>query len=144
MAALSLSFVDDNEADHVLLEEALDELGLSACGRHFLDADEFLAALKCGEVTPDAVITDLNMPGRDGFDLIRALRACPIWGTLPVLVFTTSGAEQDRAHAAALGANGYFVKPNSTRALVEVLKAMTRLVENLAVCRTSGPQRAGP
>jgi CheY-like chemotaxis protein len=129
MAALSLSFVDDNEADHVLLEEALDELGLSAVDRHFLDADAFLAALRRGEVTPDAVITDLNMPGRNGFDLIRAVRACPTWGALPVLVFTTSGAEEDRARAAAVGADGYFVKPNSTGALVGVLKAMIHVLE---------------
>ncbi|ASN83386.1 response regulator [Deinococcus ficus] len=129
MAALRLSFVDDNEADHVLLEEALDELGLSADGRHFLDADAFLGALRRGEVTPDAVITDLNMPGRDGFDLILAVRACPAWGTLPVLVFTTSGAEEDRVRAAAVGADGYFVKPNSTGALVGVLKAMIQVLE---------------
>jgi len=44
-------------------------------------------------------------------------------------VFTTSGAEEDRARAAAVGADGYFVKPNSTGALVGVLKAMIHVLE---------------
>ncbi|WP_162145434.1 response regulator [Deinococcus ficus] len=136
--------MDDNEADHLLLQDALDELDLSTRCRHFLDADEFLAALNRGEVAPDAVITDLNMPGRDGFALIRALHACPAWRHLPVLVFTTSPAEQDREQAAALGVEGYFVKPNSYRALVEELSVMIGLLQHRAIGGpTSGPQPSG-
>lgn len=137
MPALSLTFVDDNEADHLLLQDALDELEISTECRHFLHADEFLAALNRGELTLDAVITDLNMPGRDGFALIRALRASPTWRHLPVLVFTTSRAERDRAQAAALRADGYFVKPDSYNALVDELGVMIRLVQHCGAARTT-------
>ena len=130
---------DDNEADHLLLQDALDDLEISTSCRHFLNADEFLAALYRCKVTPDAVITDLNMPGRDGFALFRAMRACPAWRHLPDLVFTTSPAAQDRANAAALGADGYFIKPNSYSALVEKLTGMIRLLHH---CAAHGHQSA--
>ncbi len=128
MHGFSLTFVDDNEAEHFLIQEAVGDLAVPVRSQHFLHADQFLESLERGEVTQDAVITDLNMPGRNGFELIHALRARREWLHLPVLILTTSAAEVDRARAADLDADGYFVKPLTQAALVEQLGAMLQVI----------------
>src|SRR5689334_15683175 len=69
------------------------------------------ALVKLGEITPDLLVTDLNMPEMDGFALITELRARPAFAKLPVLVLTTAGALQDQERAKALGVTGYVTKP---------------------------------
>ncbi len=128
MPGLTLTFVDDSEADHFLIRDAAEALEWPVHTQHFLHAGQFLTALDHGEVRQDAVITDLNMPGPTGFDLIGALRARPKWREMPVLVFTTSASAADRAQSAGLGVAGYFVKPVSYEALVGQLKDMVDLV----------------
>jgi CheY-like chemotaxis protein len=80
------------------------------------------------ETRLDLVISDLRMPDRDGFDLLRMLRAEPAWQALPVIILTSSqwvGA--DRALALDLGAAGFLVRPIAPEALLaEVEKLLPR------------------
>ncbi|HEY5950086.1 MAG TPA: response regulator [Kofleriaceae bacterium] len=69
------------------------------------------ALVKVGEITPDLVLTDLNMPEMDGFSLIQELRSRPAFAKLPVIVLTTAGALQDQDRAKTLGVTGYVTKP---------------------------------
>jgi two-component system chemotaxis response regulator CheY len=69
------------------------------------------ALAKLGEITPDLLLTDLNMPEMDGFTLIAELRAKPEFAKLPVLVLTTAGAVEDQARAKSLNVTGYVTKP---------------------------------
>lgn len=61
---------------------------------------------------PDLVITDLEMPILDGFGLVRAMREQATLKTLPIIVFSTRGADSDKQQAASLGADAYLVKTN--------------------------------
>lgn len=133
-----LTFVDDNEADHLLIQDALGSLDYPVRSQHFVHVREFLAALDSGDLSQDAVITDLNMPGPSGFDLVRALKERTA-GRLPVLIFSTSPADADRSRAAALEVDGYFVKPVSYAGLVEQLHDMVVLVR-----RCQGSLNANP
>jgi two-component system, chemotaxis family, chemotaxis protein CheY len=69
------------------------------------------ALAKLGEITPDLLLTDLNMPEMDGFTLIAELRTKPEFAKLPVLVLTTAGAVEDQARAKSLNVTGYVTKP---------------------------------
>ena len=69
------------------------------------------ALAKLGEITPDLLLTDLNMPEMDGFSLIAELRTRPQFAKLPVLVLTTAGAIEDQARAKSLNVTGYVTKP---------------------------------
>jgi two-component system chemotaxis response regulator CheY len=69
------------------------------------------ALVKLGEINPDLVMTDLNMPEMDGFALIEELRSRPDLAKLPILVLTTAGALHDQERAKALGVTGYVTKP---------------------------------
>jgi two-component system chemotaxis response regulator CheY len=69
------------------------------------------ALVKLGEITPDLLLTDLNMPEMDGFALIQEVRSRPAFAKLPVIVLTTAGALQDQERAKTLGVTGYVTKP---------------------------------
>ncbi len=71
---------------------------------------------------PDFVITDLKMPGVDGFDVLRFLKKNPLTVTLPVVVFSGSQDNYDIRKSYLLGASSYHVKPGS----VEALRALAR------------------
>src|SRR5688572_21166330 len=66
---------------------------------------------------PDLVLTDLVLPGMDGFELTRALRAAPGTRTLPIVVLSGLTEEADRLRALEAGANDFLIKPFSEREL---------------------------
>jgi two-component system chemotaxis response regulator CheY len=84
------------------------------------DADEALAALRRHDV--DLVLTDRNMPGTDGIELVRLIRARPEQRQLPILLFTTETGEEIRQAGRAAGATGWLVKPFDPKRLVEVVR----------------------
>ena len=84
-----------------------------------------LQALGSGKV--DAVITDLNMPNMNGFELIRALRANPAYKFTPILMLTTEGDASKKEEGKAAGATGWIVKPFNPEKLVEVVKKVCPL-----------------
>ena len=75
----------------------------------------------------DAVITDLNMPNVNGFELIRALRANPNYKFTPILMLTTEGDAAKKEEGKAAGATGWIVKPFSPEKLLEVMKKVCPL-----------------
>ena len=90
-------------------------------------ADDGLAALLCLAQQPvDLVITDVEMPGLDGFGLTRGLRAQPRWAGLPVIMITSSD-DKHRSAAAAVGVSVLLGKPYAEAALLaEVHQALAR------------------
>src|SRR5262249_31763632 len=84
------------------------------------------SALKAArESTPDLVLTDLLLPGMDGFDFLRQLRAEVGTRTLPIIVISGLTEESDRLKALEAGANDYLIKPFSERELL--LRVTTHL-----------------
>lgn len=83
------------------------------------DGKAALALLK--EEKFDAVITDLNMPVMNGFELIRALRELPAYRFTPVLMLTTEGDDSKKQQGKEAGATGWIVKPFNPDKLISVL-----------------------
>ncbi len=75
-------------------------------------------------VTPDVLVLDVMLPGRSGYDILRALRADNQFGTLPVLMLTARGQEKDRALAKELGATRFMTKPFSNIELRDAVNAI--------------------
>jgi two-component system alkaline phosphatase synthesis response regulator PhoP len=80
---------------------------------------------------PDLVVLDLNLPGVDGADVCRTLRARPASATLPIIMLTARADEADRVLGLDLGADDYMTKPFSPRELAARIRAVLR--------RRSGP-----
>lgn len=73
---------------------------------------------------PDALILDVMLPGRSGYDILHDLRAAPATAGLPVLMLTARGQGADRERAAAAGANRFVAKPFSNAAILAELRAL--------------------
>lgn len=73
--------------------------------------------------SPDAVVLDLVMPGRDGFDVLRETR---LWSQVPIIVLSARGQEQDKVAALDLGADDYLTKPFGIDELLARLRAVRR------------------
>lgn len=73
---------------------------------------------------PDLILLDLNMPGMDGREALREIKSDPELRSIPVVVLTTSRAEEDIADAYARGANIYIPKPDSFDELVGAVKVL--------------------
>lgn len=122
--------VEDEPGDVLLLREAfsgargLIELALAEDGEKALSFLRRDHALEPGG-PPCLVLLDLNLPRKDGFQVLRELRGDPRLRCLPVVVLTTSASEADVQRAYSLGANCFFTKPSS----MEGLTALARLIE---------------
>ena len=86
-----------------------------------LDALERLA-----EEVPQFVLSDIEMPRMDGFDLVRNLRADARWRDLPVIMITSRIAQKHREHAVELGVDHYLGKPYSEEDLLALVARYTR------------------
>lgn len=75
---------------------------------------------------PRAIFMDINMPERNGFDFLRAVRAAQHLKTLPVVVLTTSSRPEDIENSYRLGANSYVTKPLDFREFVDVFASMSK------------------
>lgn len=95
---------------------------LKSAGFDVMEAEDGKDALsKLGGAKLDVIITDLNMPNMNGFELIRALRADPNYKSTPILMLTTEGDEQKKTEGKSAGATGWIVKPFNPEKLVQVV-----------------------
>ncbi len=114
--------IDDDLELFSLLEEYLKDEGFSC--EHAADAEKGLRKAAGSDL--DAVILDVMLPGMNGFEVLRRLRAEEPTRTLPVLMLTARGAEIDRIVGLEMGADDYLGKPFSPRELVARLRALLR------------------
>ncbi|WP_033340509.1 response regulator transcription factor [Catenuloplanes japonicus] len=82
-------------------------------------ADGLAALAAVRQFRPHAVLIDVRMPGLDGIELCRELRAAPDTAKLPIVMISAQGRPQDRELAFAAGCDDYVVKPFSPKELVE-------------------------
>ena len=113
--------VADDEPNIVLsLEFILRQAGYRV--RVASDGEAALAAI--GEEPPDLLVLDAMMPQRDGFDVCGTIRANPDWSGVRILMLTAKGSDAERDKGLALGADDYFTKPFSNRAVVERVRQL--------------------
>lgn len=116
---MKILIVDDFSTMRRIIKNLLRDLGFS--NTH--EADDGVTALpmlRSGDY--DFLITDWNMPGMTGIDLLRAVRADAKLGSLPVLMVTAEAKRDQIIEAAQAGVNGYVVKPFTAQALKEKIE----------------------
>jgi signal transduction histidine kinase len=108
-------------------------------------ADGTSALLSALASPPDLVLTDVMMPGLDGFELLRALRSHPRTATVPVILLSARAGEEARVEGLQAGADDYLVKPFSARELVARVGAhlaTTRLRQQVAARERAAREEA--
>lgn len=99
--------VDDSASMRMLLKSSL-----TAQGYRVESANDGAHGLqRIREVMPDLLITDINMPVMDGFELIEAVRALPEFRGTPILVLSTEFSDEKKTRARSAGATGWITKP---------------------------------
>ena len=114
--------VEDDSNIRELVVYTLETTGFKARG--FEDGKEFLEALTLE--TPELVLMDIMLPGEDGIELLKRLKASPKTRDIPVIMVTAKGAEYDKVKGLDLGADDYVTKPFGLMELISRIKAVLR------------------
>ena len=114
--------VEDDASIRDIEVYALQSTGFEAKG--FEEGESFLEAL--GAERPDLVILDVMLPGKDGIELLKILKASPKYMDIPVIMATAKGAEFDKVKGLDLGADDYLVKPFGMMEMISRVKAVLR------------------
>jgi two-component system chemotaxis response regulator CheY len=115
---MRILIVDDFSTMRRIVKNLLNDLGYS----NTAEADDGHTALAALRAAPfDFVVTDWNMPGMTGIELLRAIRADDKLKTLPVLMVTAEAKREQIIEAAQNGVNGYIIKPFTAQTLEEKL-----------------------
>lgn len=123
---------DDDADDRMMTKEALEESRVVNDLRFVEDGEELLDyllhrgrfAAEGASPKPGLILLDLNMPKKDGREALKEIKAYPELRRIPIVVMTTSKAEEDIYRSYELGANSFITKPVTFDRLVELMKTI--------------------
>jgi CheY-like chemotaxis protein len=126
---IQILLVEDNPGDVRLTQESLHDAKVH---NNMMVASDGLEAMAClrregqyaGAVRPDLVLLDLNLPRMNGFEVLDAIKEDPDLKRIPVVVLTTSQAEQDIIRSYNLYANAFVTKPVDLEQFIQVIKSI--------------------
>ena len=133
-ASITLLMADDDEEDRMMSRDALAECRVLNDMRFVADGEELMDYLhRRGRYSqpgtsprPGLILLDLNMPRKDGREALREIKADPKLMGIPVVILTTSKAEEDIVRSYTGGASSFIAKPVSFAGLVDVMKTLGR------------------
>lgn len=114
--------IDDDDDDQEIFGTALLKTNLDVVCTPYSSAFQALEELRNGITHPELIFLDLNMPLMNGQQFLEAIRICPKLKGIPIVVLTTSSAQQTIDEAIALGATEFYSKPDRFDELTTILK----------------------
>ena len=131
---ITILVADDDPDDRLMIEEAFEESRIANRIDFVVDGEELLQYLRregpyarlASEPYPGLVLLDLNMPRKDGREALRDMKADPDLCRIPIVVLTTSRAEEDIVRTYGLGVSSFITKPVTFQDLVAALKIICR------------------
>ena len=129
---ITILMADDDADDRMFAKEALEKARLGNDLRFVEDGEELMGYLRHhGKYTdqsdsplPDLILLDLNMPKMDGREALKEIKEEPLLRRIPVVILTTSKAEEDIYRTYDLGASSFITKPVTFEGLVDVMKVL--------------------
>lgn len=129
---ITILLADDDEEDLMMTREALEQSRLGNDLRFVHDGEDLMDYLlrrgayadPADAPVPGLILLDLNMPKKDGREALGEIKANPRLRTIPVIVLTTSRAEEDVFRTYDLGVNSFITKPVTFEGLVEAMKVL--------------------
>jgi CheY-like chemotaxis protein len=125
-------YAEDDEEDRMLMQDALKESRLSNDLHLVEDGEELMEYLyRRGKYSylnnaplPGLILLDLNMPRKDGREALNEIKSNPNLRRIPVVVMTTSKAEEDILRTYDLGVSGFIIKPVTFESLVNIVRTL--------------------
>ncbi len=130
---ITILVADDDPDDRLLLKDALREARLGNPVHFVNDGVELMDYLNrrgdyenlAGSPYPGLILLDLNMPRKDGREALKEIKSDAQFRRIPVVVLTTSKAEEDIFRTYDLGVNSFIVKPVTFDSLVDIMRTVT-------------------
>jgi two-component system response regulator len=130
MNDIFILIAEDDADDRFLLQSAFEENEFTDT-LHFVENGveliDYLNKLLCESeqpVLPDFILLDLNMPKKDGREVLKEIKQNPLLSGIPVIIFSTTNNEHEMKRCYELGANSYITKPNSFDNLIKTIAAL--------------------
>ncbi|MDA3838974.1 MAG: response regulator [Candidatus Delongbacteria bacterium] len=124
---INILLIEDNEGDAVLAREAFRRLDKNINLTHIYDGEESLQFLDSKILAlPDLIILDLNLPGMNGFEILKYIKESDSLKELPVVIFSTSNNENDITKCKELKADSYIIKPIDLVEYFNVVEGMKK------------------
>lgn len=131
---IAILMADDDAEDRAFAQEALLEARLANSLKFVEDGEQLMDYLNRrgayadpnDSPRPGLILLDLNMPRKDGREALREIKENPDFRSIPVVVLTTSKADEDIVRSYQLGVNSYIQKPVTFEGLVKVMQALGR------------------
>jgi CheY-like chemotaxis protein len=125
--AIDVLLVDDDPGDTLMIREAFEHNKVSNALASVADGVQAMQYLRregqyANASRPDLILLDLNLPRKDGREVLAEIKSDPVLATIPVVVLTTSHAEEDVLRSYQLHANAYVTKPVDFERFIEVVR----------------------
>ena len=128
---MTILVADDDIDDRLFMERALRQNGFVQTVNFVEDGEDLMEYLRQNgryegqqPASPSLLILDLNMPRKNGFQALAEIKADPVLRRLPVVVMSTSSADEDVLKTYNLGVNSFVIKPFNFNRLVEIVGAL--------------------
>ncbi|CAN5237882.1 response regulator [soil metagenome] len=128
VSPIDILLVEDSPGDVRLVREALHEIALANRLHHVDDGEEAMAYLRLdppylegSAPRPDLILLDLNLPRKGGHEVLRELKGDPRFRRIPIIVLTTSDADDDITRSYDLSANCFVTKPANLDEFLDVM-----------------------
>ncbi|HEV7772757.1 MAG TPA: response regulator [Conexibacter sp.] len=125
--AIDVLLVDDDPGDTLMIREAFEHNKVRNALECVADGVQAMQYLRregeyADAARPDLILLDLNLPRKDGREVLAEIKSDPALATIPVVVLTTSHAEEDVLKSYQLHANAYVTKPVDFERFIEVVR----------------------
>jgi len=121
MAYKKILLIDDDEEDQEIFMMALDKLDCGAVCSAMSNAQHALVRLQEGEINPEVIFLDLNMPHMNGRQFLEIIKQDAALVNIPVIIFSTSSDPATIAVTKSIGASDFMTKPGDFNRLVSML-----------------------
>lgn len=143
----AILMVDDDEEDFVLVKEALESKQLKVdlyWAEDGYEAMNFLVrrGIYKNAPTPDLILLDLNMPGKNGFEVLRELKAHQKFRKIPVVILTSSRDQKNISRGYNIGASSFMLKPMSFDEMANAMQSLCEYWFALVQLPKSTPESA--
>lgn len=113
MTKYKITIVENDEDEQFFMKEAFENAGLFDVLAMVRNGNILFDWLKESEQLPDIILTDLNMPGKNGFDILQEVTETPRYAHIPVIITSTSSTPSIIEKCMARGAADYLIKPET-------------------------------
>ena len=129
MEEIFILIAEDDADDRFLLRSAFEENGYKdklEFVENGVEMIEYLHRLAADNEVglPRFILLDLNMPKKDGREVLKEIKQSPDLNKIPIIIFSTTNNEQEMRRCYELGANSYITKPNSFESLIKTVAAL--------------------